>query len=173
MPPPRALRWMAVLPLFLCSPPAHAQETARETIQLLIRIDPIFHLETDSKQAGNIELGPIGPDEQQALDTARVIVSSNQERRWRILMGLEQALLSERGFGLEDGVLFSVSDGANGGRSEVRSPQPLTTTPVVIFTHDQGKSDRFTISFFSSASPEELTAAGNYSARVVIREELL
>lgn len=157
--------------LLLSSSPSRAADTALETIEFRIQIEPVFHLETDSKQAGNVQLGPLVPGDRQALDTARIIVHTNRGRPYRIVQYLGQELMSERGFSLKGKVLFSVSNGIHGGRSEVDSLQPLTTKQTVILSNKEGVSDQFTISYF--AASEGVNPAGYYRAPIVIEEERL
>ncbi len=160
---------MALLLVF--SPAARAAETALETIEFRIRIDPVFHVETDSKEAGNVRLGPVTPGNPQAIDTARIIVRTNHGRPYRIVQYLGQEFMSEGGFPLKDRVLFSVSNGTQGGQSQVSSPQPLTSERVVIFLNKEGVSDQFTISYFGTT--DKVIPAGRYRAPIVIEEELL
>ncbi len=154
--------------LLLSSSPSHAADTALETIEFRIRIEPVFHLETDSKQAGIVQLGPLTPGDRQALDTARIIVYTNLRRPYRIVQYLGQELMSERGFSFQK-VKYSVSNGIHGGHSEVDSLQPLTTEHTVIFSNKEGVSDQFTLSYFAAA--DEVIAAGHYRAPIVIEEE--
>lgn len=156
--------------LLALSPTAHAAETALETIEFRIQIDPVFHVETDSKEAGNVQLGPVTPGNPQALDTARVIIHTNRGRPYRIVQYLGQEFMSERGFPLRKDVLYSVSNGTHGGHSEVSSPQPLTSEHTVIFSNKEGVSDQFTISYFGST--DKVIPAGRYRAPIVIEEEV-
>lgn len=161
-----------VLLLLALPIPARAAETALETIEFRIQIEPVFHVETDSKEAGNVHLDPVTPgDSAQALDTARIIIHTNRGRPYRIVQYLGQEFMSERGFPLKESVRFQVSDGANGGKSEVSSPQPLTSEHIVIFSNKQGTPDQFTISY--SGSTDSVIPAGRYRAPIVIEEELL
>lgn len=167
----RGVLRMAGMALLLLSPvPSRAADTALETIEFKIRIDDYFHLEADTQQAGNIELA-VTPGQQQALDTVRVDVQTNRARPYQILFYLGEELMSERGFPLEGGVLFSVSNGAHGGRSEVSSPRPLTSEPTAIFSNKEGVSDRLTITL--SVSSDKVRAAGRYRAPLVLEERLL
>lgn len=162
---------VAILALLVASsPPARAADTALETVEFKIRIDDHFYIEADTKQAGNIELA-VTPGQQQALDTVRVDVRTNLGRPYQILFYLGQEMMSERGFPLEGGVLYSVSNGAHGGRSEVSSPLPLTSEPTVVFSNRDGLSDQFTITL--SVSAGGVIAAGRYRAPLVIEEKLL
>lgn len=160
--------------LFLLAPgataPALAQGTATETVGFSIQVDPVFKVESTSDQGGNIEF-PLRPGEPVSR-SAQVSVRSNTGRPYRILQRLEQPLLNERGADAADEpVLFTVTDGVHGGRSEVVSPQPLTTQPVILFTSGpQGESDDFTITY--SVSSKQLVPAGSYRARILIEEEL-
>ena len=171
MKPQRAFFRVGVVALLLAlSPAARAAETALETLEFRIQIEPVFRLETDSKEAGNVRLGPVTPGNPQALDTARIIVHTNRGQPYRIVQYLGQEFMSERGFPLKNNVLFSVSNGANGGISQVSSPQPLTSERVVIFSNKQGTSDQFTISYFGAT--DEVIPAGHYRAPIVIEEEV-
>jgi hypothetical protein len=84
---------------------------------------------------------------------------------------LEQKLQGDRGSDLgEEPVLFTVTDGMNGGLSEVSSPTPLTPQPVTLFTSGPGgESDDFTVVY--TVSSRRLMPAGSYRARVIIEEE--
>ena len=165
MRPHPAFFWLGSMALLLAfSPAARAAETDLETIEFRIQIEPVFHLETDSKEAGNVRLGPVTPGNPQALDTARIIIHTNRSRPYRIVQYLGQEFMSERGFSLKDKVLFSVSNGANGGQSQANSPQPLTSERVVIFSNKQGTSDQFTISYFGTT--DEVIPAGHYRAPI-------
>lgn len=155
--------------LLCCSSPSRASDTDLETIEFRIQIEPVFHLKFDSKQAGNIQLGPLTPGERQALDTARVTIHTNRGTPYRLVQYLGQELMSERGFPLKGKVLYSVSNGAQGGHPEVNALQPLTSERTVIFSNSQGTSDQFTISYF--AASDTIIPAGNYRAPIVIEEE--
>lgn len=162
---------IAGLAFLLCfSSPSRAADTAQETIEFRIQIEPVFHLETDSKQAGIVQLGPLVPGERQALDTARITVHTNRRTPYRIVQYLGQEIMSERGFSFEK-VQYTVSDGLHGGRSEVEGLQPLTTGHTVIFSNKEGVSDQFTISY--SASSDAVIPSGHYRAPIVIEEERL
>ena len=113
----------------------------------------------------------MGPGEPQASATARVTVHTNRRRPYQIIHRLEQPLLSEQGFKLTEPVLYSVSDGTHGGRSEITSLQPLTSDPTVIFSSNKrGDADQFVISYSSSAG--QIIPAGSYRARVLIEEKV-
>ena len=148
-----------------------AQGTATETVGFSINIEPLFAVNVSSQEGGSIELGPVGPGEGPASRIARVSVRSNLGRPYRIVQHLEQKLLSERGAEFtEEPVLFTVTNGANGGRSEASSPTPLTEQPAVLFTSGpEGESDDFTITY--AVSSQKLVPAGSYRARVIIKEE--
>lgn len=162
---------MAAIALLLASSaPVRGADTASETVEFKIRIDDYFLLEADTKRAGIVGLD-VTPGQRQALDTVRVDVQTNLGRPYDISFYLGEELMSERGFPLEGGVLYSVSNGAHGGRSEVSSPQPLTSEPTVIFSNKDGLSDQFTISL--SVSAEEVIAAGRYRGPLVLKEKLL
>lgn len=172
MKPLRALFGAGGMALLLAfSPEARAAETALETIEFRVQIEPVFHVKSDSKGAGNVRLGPVTPGGRQALDTARIIVSTNRGRPYRILQYLGQEFMSERGFPLKESVRFQVSNGINGGQSEAPSPRPLTSERTVIFSNPRGTSDQFTISYFGST--DGVIPAGRYRAPIVIEEELL
>lgn len=142
--------------------PVLAQGTATETVGFSVSVEPVFVVNVSAEEGGTLELGPVGPGEPSASRVARVSVRSNTGRPYRIVQRLEQALQSE--------LLFTVTDGANGGRSEVSSPTPLTTQPMAIFTSPPGGgSDDFTILY--TVSSRHLVPAGSYRARVIIEEE--
>ena len=163
---------MFLLAACLIPSAARAQGTATETIGLEINIEPVFFVESSSEAGGNLELEPAQFGESSASQTATVVIHTNQGRPYRILQRLEQDLLSERGFELsKEQVLFLVSDGIHGGRSEVKSPQPLTTDSVVVFTSSaKGDADQFTI-LYSSTPSREVVPSGTYRARLFIEEE--
>lgn len=146
--------------LSLCAAgPAWAQGTATETVGFSISIEPVFTVSSSSEEGGNVRLGPVGPGQPPASKTATVSVRSNTGRRYQVLQRIEQELPSQ--------VLFTVTEGVNGGRSEVKAPAPLTTQPAAIFTSD-GESDDFTITY---SIPPGLIPAGSYRARVLLKEE--
>ncbi|GEM_PF-2305969 len=165
-----ALTWAA---LSLCFP-GHglAQGTATETVGFSVNVEPVFVVNSSAEGGGNIDLGPVGPGEPPASRVARVSIRSNTGRPYRITQRLEQRLQSDGGSDLqEEQVLFTVTDGVSGGRSEVSSPTPLTPQPVTLFTSGpQGESDDFTIVYTVSSS-RRLIPAGSYRARVIIEEE--
>ena len=164
--------WAAAMLLgFVQGPvsPARAQGTATETVGFSIQVEPVFVVESTSDQGGNLEF-QMKPGETVSR-SARVSVRSNAGRPYRILQRLEQPLMSgSSGDAAEQPVLFVVTDGVRGGRSEVKSPQPLTTQPTVVFESGrEGESDDFTITY--SVSPKHLVPAGSYQARILIEEE--
>lgn len=162
---------LAALVLFTC-PAALAQETATETRELRIHIQPVFYVETDADAEGDVKLSSAAVSGGQYTDTSRVRVHTNSGRPYRVTHRLEQAMLSNRGSALpERQILFTVSDGERGGRSGVTSPQPLTQDPAVIFTSsDRGDADEFTISYFTTS--QRMVAAGTYRAKILIDGEL-
>ena len=151
--------------------PGFAQGTATETVGFSINIEPVFVVNSSAEGGGNIDLGSVGPGEPPASRIARVSVRSNTGRPYRIVQRLEQKLQGDRGSDLgEEPVLFTVTDGAQGGRSEVNSPTPLTPQPVTLFTSGpRGESDDFTIVY--TVSSRRLIPAGSYQARVILEEE--
>ena len=80
--------------------------------------------------------------------------------------------MSERGFRLGKKILYSVSNGTQGGRSEVSSLESLAPGPKVIFSNNEGVPDQFTISYVTSPD-EGLIAAGTYRTSIEIKEDLL
>ena len=166
------MRWILAAAALLFFPASSlAQGTATETVDFTISVEPVFVMNSSSEEGGNIRLGPVGPGESPASGMAAVSVRSNTGRLYRIVQRLEQNLLNERGSDFtEDPVLFTVTDGANGGHSEVKSPAVLTTQPVVLFASGpEGESDDFRIAY--SVSSKKLVPAGTYRARVLIEEE--
>lgn len=150
--------------------PASA-DTATETVGFSINVEPVFLVTSDSEEGGNIPLGPVGPGGGTSTKSATVSVRTNSGRPYRIIQRLEQKLLNDRGAGVaEEPVLFTVTDGVNGGRSEVRQPAPLTTERTVIFSSDSGEPDDFRILY--TVSSGRMIPAGSYRARVVIEEEM-
>ncbi len=151
------------------TPPTLAQGTATETVGFSIQVEPVFKVESTSDQGGNIEF-PLRIGEPISRP-ARVSVRSNTGRPYRILQRLEQPLSNEKGADMaEEPVMFTVTDGVQGGRSEVKAPQPLTTQPVVLFTSGpEGASEDFTVTY--SVSSKQLVPAGSYRARILIEEE--
>lgn len=149
-----------------------AQGTATETVGFSVNIEPVFVVNSSAEGGGNIDLGPVGPGDPPTSRVARVSIRSNTGRPYRIIQRLEQKLQSDGGTDLEEEpVLFTVTDGVNGGRSEARAPVPLTPQPVTLFTSGPGgESDDFTIVYMVSPS-RRLIPAGNYRARVIIEEE--
>lgn len=152
--------------------PVLAQGTATETISFEINIEPVFVVETQSDEGGDITLGPLLPDGEDAFRTVEVIVHTNRGEPYAIVQQLEQELVSGEGFTFSsEQIRFSASDGINGGRSEVEGLQPLMLAPVVVFSSNvQGDADRFTISYFTSA--KRVIPSGGYRARILIYEEL-
>jgi len=163
---------MALLAAASMCVPVFADVTATETISFKITIKPVFVVETQSEEGGNITLGPLLPGGEEAFRTAEVIVQTNRGRPYAIRQHLEQELLSERGFIFPSKqIRFAVSDGMSGGRSEVEGRQPLPMTPIVVFSSTaQGDADRFTISYFTDA--KRVIPAGSYRARILIEGEL-
>ncbi len=139
------------------TPPTLAQGTATETVGFSIQVEPVFKVESTSDQGGNIEF-PLR-------------IGEPISRPPRILQRLEQPLSNEKGADMaEEPVMFTVTDGVQGGRSEVKAPQPLTTQPVVLFTSGpEGASEDFTVTY--SVSSKQLVPAGSYRARILIEEE--
>lgn len=163
---------LTLVSLFFCfSGHCLAQGTATETVGFSVNVEPLFVVNTSAEGGGNIDLGPAGPGEPPASRVARVSVRSNTGRPYRITQRLEQRLQGDGGSGLEEEpVLFTVTDGADGGRSEVKSPTPLTPDPVTLFTSGpEGESDDFTVVY--TVSSRRLIPAGSYRARVIIEEE--
>ena len=161
----------AALGILLAATAGWAQGTATETVGFSVNIEPVFVVNSSAEGGGNIDLGPVGPGEPPASRVARVSVRSNTGRPYRITQRLEQALQGDRGseFG-EEPVLFTVTDGRSGGKSEVSAPASLTPQPVTIFTSGPGgESDDFTIVY--TVSSRRLIPAGSYRARVIIEEE--
>ena len=158
------LIWMTAallgIVLFPAGDSARAQGTATETVDFSIQVDPVFVVNSTSDQGGNLEFS-VRPGEAVSR-TARVSIRSNTGRPYRILQRLEQPL--------QEPVSFAATDGSRGGRSEVKTPQPLTTDPCVVFvSNPQGESDDFTIDY--SVSSKQLIPAGSYRARILIEEE--
>ncbi len=149
-----------------------AQGTATETVGFSVNVEPVFVVNSSAEGSGSIDLGPVGPGDPPASRVARVSIRSNTGRPYRIVQRLEQRLQGAGGSDLEEEpILFTVTDGAQGGRSEVRSSTPLTPQPVTLFTSGPGgESDDFTILYTVSPS-QRLIPAGNYRARVIIEEE--
>ena len=145
------------------APRALAQGTTTETVGFSISIEPVFKVNSSSSEGGNVELGPLVPGQAAPSRTAVVSVRSNTGRPYRIIQRLEQEFPAP--------VQFTVTDGTQGGQSEVHSPQPLTTQSVTLFTSGpDGESDDFRINY--SVASTELVPAGNYRARVLIEEEV-
>lgn len=167
----RRLLPFLMITLLSVTPLARAQETATENVQFQIRIQPVFVVETDSEQAGSIQLKTLGVEGVRVSDTARIRVHTNEGKRYRIVQRLEQDPLSERGGQLpEEQLQFSVGEGLHGGQSEVKNPVPLTRDSAVLFSsNEQGDADEFTISYFTAG--RELLPAGHYRARILIEEE--
>ncbi len=166
------MRWILAV-MFICiTDLSLAQGTATETVGFSVNIDPVFVVNVSAEGGGNIDLGPVGPGEPPASRIARVSVRSNTGRPYRITQRLEQRLQGNGGSDLEEEpVFFTVTDGVNGGRSEVKSPTPLTPEPVRLFTSGPGgESDDFTVVYTVSSS-HRLLPAGSYRARVIIEEE--
>ena len=151
--------------------PSLAQGTATETVGFSVNIEPVFVVNSSAEGGGNIDLGPVGPGEPPASRVARVSVRSNTGRPYRITQRLEQRLQGAGGSDLEEEpVLFTVTDGVNGGKSEVKSPAPLTSQPVALFASGpSGESDDFTVIY--TVSSRRLIPAGSYRARVIIEQE--
>ena len=142
--------------------PSLAQGTATETVGFSVNIEPVFVVNSSAEGGGNIDLGPVGPGEPPASRVARISVRSNTGRPYRITQRLEQELQGE--------ILFTVTDGIHGGKSEASVPTPLTPQPAAIFTSGpEGESDDFTVVY--TVSSRRLIPAGSYRARVVIEEE--
>jgi len=141
---------------------APAQGTATETVGFSIQIEPVFTVNSASEEGGTIDLGPVGPDQSPVSRRAVVSVRSNTGRPYRILQRLEEDPGKAQ-------ILFSVTDGVNGGRSRVSSPTALTLQPVEIFSNPQGISDQFHVTYSVSS---DLLPAGEYRARILIEEEL-
>ena len=151
--------------------PGFAQGTATETVGFSVTLEPIFVVNSSAEGGGNIDLGPVGPGEPPASRIARVSVRSNTGRPYRIVQRLEQRLQGNRESDLgEEAVLFTVTDGIHGGRSEVNSPTPLTPQSVTLFTSGPGgEPDDFTVVY--TVSSRRLIPAGSYQARVILEEE--
>lgn len=162
---------LAAAALLCFAGPILAQGTATETVGFSVNIEPVFAVNSSAEGGGNIDLGSVGPGEPPASRVARVWVRSNTGRPYRIIQRLEQRLQGSGGSDLEEEpILFTVTDGAQGGRSEVGSPIPLTTQPVTLFTSGPGgESDDFTVVY--TVSSRGLIPAGSYRARVIIEEE--
>ncbi len=152
--------------------PALAQGTATETVGFSIQIEPVFSLRSRAEQGGTVNLSRSGPEQGASTTrTAVVTVRNNTGRPYRITQRLEQNLVTGSGADLQEGpVYYTVSDGVNGGGSEVKSPVPLTTQLAVVFTSGpKGESDEFRISY---SLARELVRAGQYQARILIEEDL-
>lgn len=161
-----------VFVLLLLAPAlALAQGTANETVGFSIQIEPVFSLRSTPEEGGTIDLSRSGASAVSPSKIAKVVVRSNTGRPYRITQRLEQKLVGGGGSTLqEEPVYFTVSDGANGGSSQVKSPTPLSTQTAVIFTSNpKGESDEFRISY---SLTRELVKAGRYQARIIIEEEI-
>lgn len=152
--------------------PAHAQGTDRETVHFEIYVDPVFFVETTSNRGGNIELGPLLPNRGPASEIAKIAVHTNTGKAYRIIQQLDQPLISETGveFPARD-ISFVASDGMRGGRSEIKSPTPLSSQPTTIFRSNlRGDADEFTITYLIKS--KRVIPAGLYRARISVEGEL-
>lgn len=157
--------------LAVAAGPAFAQDAFTETREMRIQVQPLFFVESDADGSGSVDLGSGWKGGGENSDTVRVVVHSNRGTPYRIIHRLEQELLNERGQSMpERRVLFSVSNGVRGGLSEVKSPQPLTQDPVVIFSSSGGEADEFNIFYINSS--DKMVPAGTYRARILIEGEL-
>ncbi len=161
----------SVLLLTACAglPFAFALDTATQTLHFEVHIEPVFYVESSSEEGGaSIQLGPILPHAGPAVQRAKVVIHANRPGPYQIHQWLEQKLTNEEGEDLEE-IQFVVSDGVEGGRSEIKSPIRLTTDPTILFS-SPGGPDQFTITYSSSA--KGIIPSGKYRARIQIEGKL-
>ncbi len=150
---------------------AWGQGTATRTIGLEIEVEPAFSVETQV-ETGNAKLGPLSPGGPAATSQVKVIIHTNRGQRYRVIHRMEGELVSDRGFDFpRKGIFYSASDGLNGGKSQVRSRQPLGLKPTPVFSSGRkGEADEFTLSY--TAAADQVFPAGNYRARISIEGEV-
>lgn len=149
-----------------------AQSSAVSTISFEINIEPVFALKQSSREGGNVTLGPVLPGKGTVIGTVDVNISTNQGIPYRITHELESNFMSEKGYILpSEKVRFSVSEGVNGGRSEVMGEQPLAKEKMVIFSsNSRGDGDQFTVTYF--VGEQKIIPAGRYRAQINIKEQI-
>ncbi len=166
------MRFKLILITFLLfATTAYAQDSDTQTVAFEIEISPAFALDIQTQEGGNITLGPIYPGGQRVLQSLEVNIKTNESNSYRIVQSVQDDFENESGFIFPlEKVRFLVSDGKNGGVSQVTGERSMSKDSTVIFvSNSNGDADLFTISYL--VDEKEVIPAGNYRARIDIREE--
>lgn len=161
---------LAVPVFFLAASPLFA-ETAIEVRNLSFTIRPVFKFLLGSESARMVDLTGLMPDNEAPLQTLEISVVTNTGKNYRVYHSLPREISSDSGaFPPAEEVKFRVSNGRNGGQSEVPSFTSLTSAEKLVFKSSKnGAADSFRIDY--SVANKEIFDSGDYMGMIRLRAE--
>ncbi|MFA6600736.1 MAG: hypothetical protein WC352_00310 [Candidatus Omnitrophota bacterium] len=165
-------RWIAGFFIFLLSGSAAFAESDTQTVNLSFSIEPATAVKTQSVSgASNVRLGPIVSGVDAPVETLEVQIVTNSPERYRVYHTVKSDMMSGSGDIFPPAeLLYRVSNGAQGGASEVPGMSPVPAGRTAIFNSAAGGgSDRFTIAY--SVANARSYGAGSYYGNVSIDAE--
>lgn len=144
-------------------------ETKSVSIDVTVRVLPIFELTVSGADGGNLEFGDVqksGSGDVFAESKEMVLTAkSNLGRPYQITQTLSEPLRSDNAETFEEGDL-TVRAQNSATQGSVTNGAGVTTTPTTLFTSDsRGKGDTIRASYRLRVKPDQ--PAGDYKTRLV------